>query len=133
MCVANYFYLDTILAPLNVLSPDEEMRVNLVDPDDERAVRSVINEILLPEFEKLTDDSKQRIKDALRFFLTTQEAPFRAIIRSQQESPLGCPKDPISLFNWIWKEFFPNESFVLTRTDKWTVDNKASAVRLERK
>ena len=130
MPIANYFYLDYLLGSLNVLTPDEESRVGHVDPNDEIGVRSVIVEFIRPEFERLSDDSKTRIKTSLQYFLTTQKAPFLDIIRSQQDSPLDRPDQPILFFKWIWAELFPGESYLVGDLNGWTIDNRPETLQL---
>jgi hypothetical protein len=130
MKITNYYYLDQLLAPLNTCSREEESKINHIDPNDEQAVRAIIKLIIQPDYEQFSDDSKERIRDALQYFLTTRSAPFAAIISAQQESPLRRPDEPINLFIWIWKELFPNKSFELQSTEGWSVENDIEKICL---
>jgi hypothetical protein len=130
MKIANYYYLGQLLSALNTCSRQEEAEINSIDPDDEEAVRAIIRIFIRPDFEQLSDASKERTKDALQYFSTTRNAPFHRILAAQQDSPLGYPDEPIQLFIWIWKELFPNESYELKSTLGWIEENDLLKVRL---
>ena len=107
---ANYFYLHQLLAPLNTLSREEERIVQAVDPNSESDVRAIIKRFIKPFLEALTTTSQEQIKDSFSYFLTTEDAPFLRILKSQQESPLELPDEAMLFFVWVWKELFPNEN-----------------------
>ena len=114
-----------------------------IDPEDEIAIREVIRAYIVPDFHKLTEDSQQRCKQSLSYFLTTGDTPFarsfadlalagslvtntdwRSVnpFAEYPEFPLAVD-DPFVFFKWLWDELFPGEDYHV-QTDGWIVENR---------
>ena len=141
---ANYYLLaEMCAASLAPLPPDEEEAIARIDSDDEVAVRKVIRAYIVPNFHMFTEDSQQKCKQSLSYFLTTGDAPFfRSFAElALADSPLrerdlaltdpfaNLPEfplavdDPMQFFKWLWDELFPGEDYHV-QTEGWTVDNR---------
>jgi hypothetical protein len=119
MPVANSYYLDYLVGPLNVVSDEEVSDVK--SGDDAESISEIIRCFVRPEFELLTAQSQEDCKNSLRYFLSTKNAPFRKILSDQQESPIGLPTDPSQFFIWIWDVLFPGEDYQIENPEQWDV------------
>lgn len=134
MPVANFHYLSELLGPLNVI-PDAQQAaiVTKLDPDDPETVKAMIREHLLPAYRELTEETVTRYKNNLRYYLSTNSAPFDRLISEQQDSPLRPPQEPRLLFLWIWESMFPEEDYLLTEVTEWQEQNDPCAAISYRK
>jgi len=84
-----------------------------------------------PSFDKLTDESKAQVKNSMRYFLTTRKLDFYNILINQQESSLRLPDDPIGFFVSLWEILFPGESYELSDTIGWAVEEDTKGLRFK--
>ena len=117
--------IDVFLGPLEGLAPEEEAEVlQNVDPNNEQQVRAVIRRHCSPVMAGMRHDVRERYKNTLRYFLTTRQADFQAIIDGMQDMPLRNPDEPVNLFLWTWKELFPGEDYHIDDLTGWMVDDE---------
>ncbi len=114
MMIANPYHLDGLIGQLNVMHDNE-----IPDIQDTGAFcRTIIRQILKPDYERYTQESKTACKNSLAYYLTTKSIDFDSIVSAQQECPCEID-DPDKFFLWIWEELFPGESYVVDNPEEW--------------
>lgn len=108
----NAAYIDKFLVPLigGADSEDEVEKYGKINPDSEMEVKRLIEEVLLPEFEKRIKPFKLQMKNTLAFYLNNNKIDFESIYDSLL-LPIDTPKDSKLFFYWIWEVFFEGENF----------------------
>lgn len=74
-------------------------------------MRRIIRASIVPEFAAWDDRTQAECKKALRYYLTSGNAPFHKILDEQQEWQIDPPTDAKQFFVWIWKELFSSEEY----------------------
>ena len=112
MMYVNRHYIRVLLEPLGGLADvdDEVDRYASLDTNDEVAVRQVIRTVLVPYFERIDQESTERIRLALAYGLSDDATRFDRIFNSNLP-PFDPPSDPRDFFLWLWDECFPGESW----------------------
>ena len=119
MPTANYYLLSQLLTPLNMLSRADENAIASLDLTEEADFKAIVAEHIGPVFIRWSELDRHRVRDALRYFLSTRRAPFGAIFAGQQESPIGVPVNPQLSFRWIWEVLFPGQPFEISASEEW--------------
>ena len=83
-----------------------------LDGNDRHQMRTMIRNVVLPEFRKLSDETKAHAKEALAFCLSRPAGKFSfdRLLRSDCP-PFRIPDEPRNYFLWCWQECFPGESY----------------------
>ncbi|MDR2981212.1 MAG: hypothetical protein LBV12_03080 [Puniceicoccales bacterium] len=112
MKTVNPYFLHVLLDPLTGLADDEDAveKFATLNPDDQHEVRTVIREMLTPNFENLPSQTQKRCKQALAYYLSKPDANFGRVYEACLP-PFDPPKDPRDFFVWIWSELFPGEIY----------------------
>jgi hypothetical protein len=108
----NPWFLHALIDPLAGLADIDEVTPQFaaIDPNSEPHMKRIISEMLLPHFQGLSAEIKDRSKTALGYYLMKPGADFKRVFESCLP-PFDPPSDTRQFFVWIWEAFFPDESF----------------------
>jgi hypothetical protein len=117
----NPYFLHTLLEPITGLADDDGAvaRYASLDPNDERSVRKVIRELILPHANSLKEAVRKEVRLAYRFYLSKPEANWGRVFDSNLP-PFNAPNDPRLFFIWVWEECFLGESYDLADWDSYS-------------
>lgn len=113
MTLINPSFVEDLLAPLIGLGEADEVRRQYadVDPHDEQQVRAVIRRELVPYFHDTSPEGQEAAKLALAWYLSFQPEGLNRLYHGLY---LPFRKQPVHLWEWIWKELFGEEDYRLT-------------------
>ena len=110
MTSVNYWHLFFLLTDLM----DEEVEHDPVlplDDNDKAGTKELFGRHLLPIHRERPAHIEKKVKDSLRYFLTTRKAPLENLLDNLQDRPIGVPDDPYALLEWLWEVLYPGEDF----------------------
>lgn len=108
---ANPNYISSLLGPLALAAAKESNRdiFNLIDYSNESQIRLIIDSLIFPSFNRLTDSTKSEINRALGYFLHHSNVASDVIT----EKLLLCEIPPSfhrEFMEALWDFLFPGES-----------------------
>lgn len=104
----NPHYVANLIAPIALANDMEQHKdlFQLLDLTCKYHVKFLVDEIIQPEYLRLTDESRHQTKESLRYLLNTE--PSGAV--SHLCSTLGLSEDEIPAFlDQLWEFLFPAE------------------------
>lgn len=121
MKTVNPWFLHRLLEPITGLADvdDAVALYSSLDPNDERGVREVIRQLIVPHAKSLSERERERVKLAYRYYLSKEGANFGRVFESNLP-PFDPPDDPRMFFVWIWEECFPGETWQLPDLENYT-------------
>lgn len=110
----NKLLICAVLAPLGGDIDEYYEKFRNINPNDENEVKPIIKEYLLPYFNQyFSPEGRQKIKEALGYFLSTDDSVDWQGEYNGHLMPFDSHKNAKLFFVWIWEELFPDEDFKL--------------------
>lgn len=124
MKAINPYFLNVPLDPFcGMADVDEEVeRFRDFNSNDEEAVRRLIQEQMKPYVAELHLETRDRISDAYRYYLSRKETNFDRVFGSVL-APFDPPDNPRDMFLWIWQECFGGDYAIDDSVDYRIVAN----------
>jgi hypothetical protein len=116
----NKLLLGAALAPLTGWADDDNCyeKFKNINPDDPSTVKQIIKEHFLPFFQKnYCSEGIIKIKEALGYFLSTDDSVDWQREYDRRLMPFDSPKNPKLFFVWLWEELSPNEEYQIYNLD----------------
>jgi hypothetical protein len=118
--IVNHLFLGYVLGDLGGRADvDEEVeKYNDLDVNDKQSVLKIIRNFCIPGILNHPSDlARERIKDTLQYYLSTDEINFAAVFNAYL-LPFDHPTNAKDFFCWIWEALYPNESYELSESAK---------------
>ena len=95
----NPYFLDDLMSPIAELADDDEASIfySYVNPANEEHYRAIIRDLLLEYYNKLNDSKKEKVKLALRYYLSKRDSDFERVFNANL-LPFAPPNNPKDFF-----------------------------------
>jgi hypothetical protein len=124
MPTVNPWLIHQVLTPLVGLADSDAGTAAYcnVSGQNEASVRFVLRSIILPFFRKWLPDHQRLAKLSLQYFLNRDGFDFGRVWY-RILPPFTAPTPPRLLFEWLWEELFPGESWLLSDLSSFDIDD----------
>jgi hypothetical protein len=111
----NPYFITDLLSPITGLADDDEAveKYREIDISDDYQYREIIEKEIRTYYDGLNNEKKEKIKQALNYYLSTSEIDFERVFESCLP-PFAPPKKTRDFFVWIWEELFEGEIYQIT-------------------
>ncbi len=103
----NPYYLSSILLPFSSIGGEEEMALLDIDFQDECQAKCAFGKYVQPVFESLDQESKKRVWDSMRYYLSRNQMDLERVFQSCMDSAVQEPVNPRQFYGWLWDVLFP--------------------------